>query len=159
MTVTVAALPENAVAGWTLRPVANAAYPARRTTRTYTASRDDGGPEIGFAVHRVPDHPLRACYPFGAHDLALSLAPPAPAPAATVGLLQGLVPALFTADPHCRRVIAAPDENDTAAQLLLEQGGFIRVAEADLPQGSVVLYAVEPPGLAGLSTALDDMPH
>lgn len=117
-------------------------------------------------LHRVPDHPLRDCYPFGAHDLAVGLTLPGadetragggPGPAAR--LLRDLVPALFALDPGCRRVIAAPDEDDTATQLALESGGFRRIAEADLPGGSVVLFAAEPPGIARLSTALDDMPH
>jgi RimJ/RimL family protein N-acetyltransferase len=89
----------------------------------------------------------------------VSLAASAEGEGLAVRLLRDLVRALFTAEPRCRRVIAAPDEDDTATQLLLEEGGFRRVTEADLPRGTVVLYAVEPPGLATLSTALDDMPH
>jgi len=124
----------------------------------------EGGPELFLELHRVPGHPLRACYPFGAHDLAIGLVLPSPdeagpGPGPAARLLRDLVPALFALAPRCRRVIAAPDENDTAAQLALEQGGFRRIAEADLPGGSVVLFAAEPPGIAGLSTALDDMPH
>jgi hypothetical protein len=134
----------------------------RRPARTYAVRAVEGGPELFLELHRVPDHPLRACYPYGAHDLAVGLVLPSPdeagaGPAAR--LLRDLVPALFDLDPRCRRVIAAPDENDTATRLALEGGGFRRITEADLPGGSVVLFAAEPPGIARLSTALDDMPH
>ncbi|WP_327699142.1 GNAT family N-acetyltransferase [Streptomyces sp. NBC_00459] len=150
---------------WVLRALARPPYGLRRE-RTYSVRAAEGGPELFLRLHRVPDHPLRDCYPFGAHDLAVGLTLPGadetragggPGPAAR--LLRDLVPALFALDPGCRRVIAAPDEDDTATQLALESGGFRRIAEADLPGGSVVLFAAEPPGIARLSTALDDMPH
>lgn len=73
--------------------------------------------------------------------------------------LRVLVPALFAADPHCRRLVAAPDEDDMVTQTVLEAGGFLQVAEVDLPDGSVMLFAVKRPEVACLSTALDDMPH
>jgi hypothetical protein len=111
----------------------------------------------GLRLYRVRDHPLRACYPYGAHDLAVRLVRQDLAEAGR--LLRDLVPALFAADPRCRRVVAAPAEDDIAAQAAFEAGGFRRVAEADLPDGSVVLYTVEPPEIAELPTALDDMPH
>jgi hypothetical protein len=140
--------------GWALRPVAEPSGAAG--TRAFAASVD-GGPEIALRIHRVPHHPLRACYPFGAHDLAVDLV--ATHPLRVGALLRALVPALFAAHPDCRRVIAAPDEDDTRTQDVLEAGGFLRITEADLPDRSVVLFAAEPPGLARLSTALDDMPH
>ncbi|MGN9757283.1 hypothetical protein [Streptomyces sp. SD31] len=68
-------------------------------------------------------------------------------------------PALFAADPHCRRIVAAPAEDDSPARLALETAGFRPVTEADLPGGTVVLYTAEPPAVMALSTALDDMPH
>ncbi|WP_105971096.1 GNAT family N-acetyltransferase [Streptomyces geranii] len=152
-------------ARWVLRALAgpSAGLP-RRPARTYAVRAAGGGPELFLELHRVPDHPLRACYPYGAHDLAIGLVLPSPdeagaGPDPAARLLRDLVPALFTLAPRCRRVIAAPDEDDTAAQLALEQGGFRRITEADLPGGSVVLFAAEPPAIAGLSTALDDMPH
>ena len=159
MNTSLAAPAEPDVPGWTLKRVPGSAGPLHRTTRTYSATPAGRGAAVEFQVHRVAHHPLRACYPYGAHDLAVSIARPTPEEGPAARLLQDLVPALFTADPRCRRVIAAPDEDDTATQLLLEQGGFHRVAEADLPDGSVALYAVEPPRLAGFPTALDDMPH
>ncbi|MEU2776928.1 hypothetical protein ABZ646_29470 [Streptomyces sp. NPDC007162] len=159
MTMPVPDLEETSVPGWRLRSLLDSSRPARRTTRVYVASPVEGAAEIEFSLHSVPGHPLRACYPFGAHDLAVSVVAPAGGEGLAARLLRGLVPALFTAEPRCRRVIAAPDEDDTAKQLLLEEGGFLRVTEADLPGGTVVLYAVEPPSLAGVSTALDDMPH
>lgn len=143
---------------------------------------DEGGPERGpeeFRVHvqRVQHHPVRACYPFGAHDLVVWLGDGGTGrtehgdradhadragrvpEAAGADLLRVLVPALFAAAPRCRRVIAAPDERDVHAQRVLSAGGFRRITEADLPDCSVVLFAAEPPALAELSTALDDMPH
>lgn len=158
-------------APWVLRPLAGAAptEPPGRTARTYAVTPVDGGPVILLDLHRVADHPLRACYPYGAHDVAVGLVPPGPAedgrapagpgPRPAARLLRDLAPALFAADPRCRRVIAAPDVDDTAFQHALEDGGFQRVTEADLPGGSVVLFAAEPPEVAHLSTALDDMPH
>lgn len=107
-------------------------------------------------IHHVRHHPLRACYPYGAHDLAVDVTSTAPEVPA---LLRELVPALFAKYPRCRRVIAAPDEGDVRTQEVLAAAGFLRVTEADLPGGSVVLFTAEPPSLAGLSTALDDMPH
>ncbi|GAA3777362.1 GNAT family N-acetyltransferase [Streptomyces phyllanthi] len=155
--------------GWALRPVAEP--PGSPRSRAFTAARDRDGdaPTIVLRIHRVLHHPLHACYPFGAHDLAVELDPAVglpvdldsvPAdPAPPAALLRALVPALFAASPDCRRVIAAPDEDDVRAQDVLEAGGFRRIAEADLPGRSVVLFAAEPPGIAGLPTALDDMPH
>lgn len=159
MTALVPALEETGVPGWRLRSLLDSSRPARQTTRVYAASPVEGPAEVEFSLHSVPEHPLRACYPFGAHDLAVSVVPPAGRERLAARLLRDLVRALFTAEPRCRRVIAAPEEDDTATQLLMEEGGFLRVTEADLPGGTVVLYAVEPPSLAGLSTALDDMPH
>ncbi|WP_172638779.1 GNAT family N-acetyltransferase [Streptomyces tailanensis] len=107
----------------------------------------------------MQDHPLRACYPYGGHDIAVELAPEETANPLIGRLLKDLVTALFTADPRCRRVVAAPAEDDAAAQDAFETGGFRRVTEADLPTGTVILFTTEPPWLAELPTALDDMPH
>jgi hypothetical protein len=149
------------VPGWDLRPAPHGT--AWRTSRSYTALPGNGGPALLLRVQRVADHPLRACYPYGAHDLAVRVEPAEPSGAAgpdlTARLLGDLVPALFAAEPRCRRVVAAPDEDDTVTRDALEAGGFRRIAEADLPGGSVLLCAVEAPAVAGVPTALDDMPH
>lgn len=137
--------------GWVLRELTDSPAVA------YAVVDTGGGPPILLRLRRVLRDPVRACYPFGAHDLILSVVPPEGAPVAR--LLGVLVPALFAADPHCRRLVAAPDEDDMVSRAVLESGGFRQVAEADLPGGSVVLFAVERPEVAGLSTALDDMPH
>ncbi|WP_427918318.1 GNAT family N-acetyltransferase [Streptomyces sp. cg40] len=137
--------------GWVLRALTDGPAVA------CTAIDADGGPPILLRLRRVLRDPVRACYPFGAHDLILSVVPPEGAPVAR--LLGALVPALFAADPRCRRLVAAPDEDDAVARAVLEAGGFRQVTEADLPGGSVVLFAAERPEVAGLSTALDDMPH
>lgn len=145
--------------GWALRRIAEPSRFPRSATYAATRGR---GPEILLRLHRVSRHPLRACYPFGAHDLALELVSWDPAPsghAAVSALLRELAPALFASDPDCRRIVAAPDERDTRTQNILEAGGFRLVTEADLPDASVVLFTAEPPGVAGVSTALDDMPH
>lgn len=142
--------------GWTLRPLTD------RPAVAYAVTGVDGGPPILLRLRRVLRDPVRACYPFGAHDLVVGVVPPEGDPAGrtmTARLLRVLVPALFAADPHCRRLIAAPDEDDTVTQAVLEAGGFQQVAAADLPGGSVMLFAAERPEVAGLSTALDDMPH
>jgi len=136
--------------GWTLRPAGHGGH-------TYLASHPDGPEAFTVGVRRVWQDPLRAAYPIGAHDIAVRLDPSAPERAA--GLLRALAPALFAADPRCRRIVAAPHEDDPRTQRVLADGGFRRVAEADLPGGPVVLFAAEPPHIAGLSTALDDMPH
>ncbi|WP_055713556.1 GNAT family N-acetyltransferase [Streptomyces torulosus] len=152
-------------ARWAVRSVADPpSERPRRPCRTYVVRSAEGGPELLVDLHPVPDHPVRACYPFGAHDLVVGLVLPGPDPAENgpglaARLLRDLVPVLFALSPRCRRVVAAPDEDDTATQLALEAGGFRRIGEADLPGGTVVLFAVEPPAVAGLSTALDDMPH
>jgi hypothetical protein len=140
--------------GWTLRPLDDPAAGAR----SYAVTAADGGPALRLRVHRVARHPVRACYPYGGRDLALepgSWDDPGP----LARLLRAFVPALLAADPDCRRVVAAPDEDDAAAHAVLEAGGLLRVTEAELPDGAVVLFAAEPPNLAGMSTALDDMPH
>lgn len=146
--------------GWVLRPAGDCVGGSARGARAYTAVRD-GGPHVLLEIHRVPRHPLCLCYPFGAHDLAVEIALPAgTGPEEAAGLLRALVPALFAAEPRCRRIVAAPAEDDTAAQDALAAAGFRRITEADLPGGAtVVLHAAEPPELADLSTALDDMPH
>ncbi|MBP5941872.1 hypothetical protein [Streptomyces acidiscabies] len=100
-----------------------------------------------MTIHQISRHPVRACYPYGAHDLLVE--PPFPSS----------LPAVFAAHPRCRRLVAAPAEDDTSAQLALESAGFRRITEADLPTGTVVLYVAEPPEVMGVSTALDDMPH
>jgi RimJ/RimL family protein N-acetyltransferase len=143
---------------WTVRPLAEAG----RGVRAYALAPPGGGTALELHLHRVQRHPLRASYPYGARDIALGLALPDRSPAGqdlAGWLLRDLVPALFAADPLCRRFIAAPSEDDTATQNALEKGGFRRVTEADLPEGSVVLFAAEPPRVSGVSTALDDMPH
>jgi hypothetical protein len=175
--------------GWTLRPADEPSAAGRSPARRYTASHGDGDARVDLLVRVQPvrNHPLRACYPYGEHDLVVGLdsdsdtdtdtdsadrddrgegcggdrdGPAAHGPASAVpGLLRVLAPALFAADAHCRRVIAAPDECDIHAQRILADGGFRRITEADLPGGSVVLFAAEPPDVAELSTALDDMPH
>ncbi|MET8977080.1 hypothetical protein ABZX85_15800 [Streptomyces sp. NPDC004539] len=100
-------------------------------------------------IHRVAQHPVRACYPYGGHDLLVELPLP-----------EGeFLPALFAAHPRCRRIVAAPAEDDAPGRLALEEAGFRPVAEADLPTGTVVLYTAEPAKIMGVSTALDDMPH
>lgn len=100
-------------------------------------------------IQRVHRHPVRACYPYGAHDLLVELPLPSP----------DLVPSLFAAHPRCRRIVAAPAEEDTAGQLALEAAGFRRITEADLATGTVVLFVAEPPEVMRVPTALDDMPH
>lgn len=146
--------------GWALRPIDEPLDHRRTSAHGYAASRGDGdvdGPEeFRVRVQRVRHHPLRACYPYGAHDFVVWLdghGDHAPE------LLRALTSALFAADARCRRVIAAPDEYDVDAQRVLTAGGFCGIAEVDLPGGSIVLFAAEPPDLAELSTALDDMPH
>ncbi|MBK3573913.1 GNAT family N-acetyltransferase [Streptomyces sp. MBT65] len=149
-------LPEPAPgADWTLRPLADAGH----GVRAYAAVPRDGGTPVELRLHRVQHHPVRACYPYGAHDIAVGLVLVEDAETMAVRLLSDLVPALFAADPHCRRVVAAPAEDDTATQSAFEAGGFRRVAEADLPNGSVVLFTAEPAWIADVPTALDDMPH
>ncbi|MFE7273605.1 GNAT family N-acetyltransferase [Streptomyces sp. NPDC057623] len=140
--------------GWALRRICG---PSGADVHGFAASHGDGPQEVLVRVQRVWQHPLRAAYPMGAHDIAVWLDRPAPDLAA--GLLRALTPALFAADPRCRRVVAAPDEDDPRTQRVLEDGGFRRIAEADLPGGPVVLFAAEPPDIAGLPTAFDDMPH
>ncbi|WP_052682807.1 hypothetical protein [Streptomyces sp. FxanaA7] len=180
--------------GWSLRPLDEPAGEPiggplgsrRSAARRYAAAHGDRGDPQEFLVHlqRVRHHPVRACYPFGAHDFVVRLGDDGDGDgdgddgdgggtehggragragrvpeAAGADLLRALVPALFAADARCRRVIAAPGEHDVHAQRVLSAGGFRRVTEADLPGGSVVLFAAEPPALTELSTALDDMPH
>jgi hypothetical protein len=140
--------------GWVLRPTGAPSGPAEHR---YLASSGDVPEEFPVRVQRVWQHPLRAAYPMGAHDVVVWL--DRSAPDAAAGLLRALTPAVFAVDPRCRRVVAAPDEGDLRTQRVLEDGGFRRIAEADLPGGTVVLFVAEPPGIAGLSTALDDMPH
>ncbi|MER5802172.1 GNAT family N-acetyltransferase [Streptomyces mirabilis] len=145
-------------AGWTLRPLADAG----QGVRAYAAVPRGGGAPVELRLHRVQHHPLRACYPYGAHDIAVGLVLPDLTEAGqdlAGRLLKNLVPALFSADPLCRRVVAAPAEEDIAAQSVFEAGGFRRVTEVDLSDGSVVLFAAEPPRITDLPTALDDMPH
>ncbi|MGC0416904.1 GNAT family N-acetyltransferase [Embleya sp. AB8] len=145
------ALPVPTLDGWTLRRVAGAA------PGTYTAWHG-GEPLTRLELRRVAGDRLRNCYPYGEHDLAVRVHPAAPR-ATVVALLRALVPALFAADPRCRRVVAAPAENDAAARAVYVAGGLRQVAEADLPEGTVVLLTAEPPQLAELPTSLADMPH
>ncbi|MDX2933724.1 GNAT family N-acetyltransferase [Streptomyces ipomoeae] len=140
---------------WALRPLVT----EEPAVRAYAVTPSGGGTPVQLRLYRVQHHPLRACYPHGAHDIAVQLVPAEAAESPAAQLLNALVPALFTADPLCRRVVAAPAEDDTAAQAAFEAGGFRRVTEADLPTGTVVLFTTEPSWLADLPTALDDMPH
>ncbi len=132
-----------------------------RATRPLVAAWD-GEPVAYLELHRVLHHPLRGCYPVGAHDLAVDLLV---GDAERTGrglapdLLRELVPAVFAADPRCRRVVAAPDESNGPAVRAFRAGGFRAAAEADLPDRTVVLLVAEPPRVAGVPTALDDMPH
>ncbi|KUO17764.1 GNAT family N-acetyltransferase [Streptomyces dysideae] len=141
--------------GWTLRPLVDAGH----GVHAYAVAPRGGGTPVELRLYRVQHHPLRACYPYGAYDIAVGLVLVQDAENTAGRLLNDLVPALFAADPNCRRVVAAPPEDDTATQAAFEAGGFRRVAEADLPAGSVVLFTAEPSWLADLPTALDDMPH
>lgn len=144
---------------WSLTPTDGEAD-APRTGRTFVAAID-GEPIAQVDLGRVLRLRLRACYPAGAHDLALTLTP-------LTGhsdeprlqdLLTLLVPALFTADPHCRRIVAAPREADDAAVRTFAAAEFRHVIDAELEDVCIVLLAAEPARITGLSTALDDMPH
>ncbi|MEU9763390.1 GNAT family N-acetyltransferase [Streptomyces sp. NPDC001834] len=161
------------VSGWDLRPAGSSptagatapfgAAPAG-AVRTYTASTGhDGRPGARVTIHRVLHHPLRGCYPVGAHDLLLELDVTQTASADggqdTAGLLHSLVAALFTADPSCRRITAAPAVEDTAAQERYAAGGFRPVAEADVREGTVMLMVAEPAQITTIATALSAMPH
>ena len=148
--------------GWTLRPAAEDGRPARNAQRTWAVTRDGGGPTFLLHLGRVTHHPVRACYPFGAHDLVVAVVLSEATPSAegdASRLLRQLVPALFAADARCRRIVAAPVRHDAASQQVLDAGGFRQIAEAELHDGDVVLFAAERPEIADLSTALDDMPH
>lgn len=132
-----------------------------RTTRPCVVRLGDV-PVLYLEVHRVLRHALRASYPVGAHDLALDRVVGAPGPAAldqAARLLPELTAALFAADPHCRRIMAAPDTDDTAALCAFQTGGFHHVTEVDLPHRTVALLVAEPDEISRISTALDDMPH
>ncbi|MEV0185640.1 GNAT family N-acetyltransferase [Streptomyces sp. NPDC050625] len=134
---------------------------AGRATRPCVVSLDDV-PLIHLEVHRVLHHALRACYPVGAHDLALDLVA---GDRGAVGsdlvarLLPELTSALFAADPHCRRITAAPDADDAVAVRDFRAGGFRHVTEVDLPHRTAALLVAERPEISRISTALDDMPH
>ncbi|MFH8475681.1 GNAT family N-acetyltransferase [Streptomyces sp. NPDC018000] len=163
----VPALP-GAVGAWTLRPAPAAPVeggltlpaPAAGTARAYTALRGGCAPAFQVEIQRVLSHPLRGCYPVGAHDLLLAVIPLAPQPEPdAVALLDALTQALFGADPRCRRVMAAPDVADVPALERYTAGRFRTVAEADLHERTVTLMVVEPPQVMEVSTALDDMPH
>ncbi|MEV6161943.1 GNAT family N-acetyltransferase [Streptomyces sp. NPDC052052] len=159
--------------GWSLHPTVaehpspDAAFgtaPAG-AVRAYSVSRGhDGQPVARLTVHRVVHHPLRGCYPVGAHDLLLELVvtpPHAPATAVpdTAELLGSLAAALFAADPSCRRIMTAPAVEDIAAQERYAAGGFRPVAEADVREGTVLLMVVEPEQVTTIATSLSDMPH
>ncbi|MFC8827330.1 GNAT family N-acetyltransferase [Streptomyces sp. NPDC057137] len=144
--------------GWALRAT-DPLRPVTRTSRGWSVVRD-GTPLLELTLHRVLHHPLRHCYPVGAHDLAVELSGgSARTEPAAAELLRALVPALFRADPECRRVISAPDADDTETIRRFEANGFRAITDADLEGRTVVLLAAEPAALAGLSTALNDMPH
>lgn len=169
----VPALPGH-VAGWSLRPTGSepvactalfAAAPAG-AVRAYAAGiGHDGPPAALVTIHRVLHHPLRGCYPVGAHDLLLEVVATAPQPPSSAdapdatSLPASLVAALFAADPSCRRIMTAPAVEDTTAQERYAAGGFRPVAEADLHEGTVVLMVIEPVQVTTIATALDDMPH
>ncbi|WP_405539468.1 acetyltransferase [Streptomyces sp. NBC_00075] len=149
--------------GWTLREIGPASA-AGGCTRAYLACLAGLGGEavLRLEISRVLCHPLRGCYPPGARDLALDirigeagrsgqrLAP---------GFLRTLTPALFAADPRCRRVVAAPAVADTAVRQVFDAAGFRETGEADLLGHSVVLLVAEPTRIVSQSVALDDMPH
>ncbi|PBC77076.1 acetyltransferase (GNAT) family protein [Streptomyces sp. TLI_235] len=106
-------------------------------------------------IDRVADQPVRACYPYGERDLLVTLTSQASVPSE----LRRTVVELLSANPRCRRIVAAPAEDDAEAHELLEAAGFCRITEADLVGGTVVLFAAEPPAVANQPTSLDDMPH
>ncbi|WP_151769783.1 hypothetical protein [Streptomyces abyssomicinicus] len=141
--------PVPAAEGWTLRPDGPGVW---------TATRSDGSgePSVRVELARVLGLPLRHAYPVGARDLAVRTDGDR---ATCAALLPPLTAALFAGDPDCRRVLAAPALEDADAVARYRDGGFRLVAEADLPGGPVALMVAEPPDVAGIPTALDDMPH
>ncbi|MFD6279174.1 GNAT family N-acetyltransferase [Streptomyces sp. NPDC060209] len=159
---------------WSLRltgagPVAGAvpfgAAPAGAARAYHASTGHDGASAARVTIHRVLNHPLRGCYPVGAHDLLLELVIAAPRPPSfvdapnTSALLESLVAVLFAADPSCRRIMTAPAVEDTDAQERYTAGGFRPVAEVDVHEGTVVLMAIEPVQITTIATALDEMPH
>lgn len=166
--------------GWSLRPVCSTAdlavirdWPtvsgeapgrtgdAGRSSRVLLAACDSV-PVLCVEAHRVVHHPLRDCYPVGAHDLVLEFVAytsRADARELLVSLLPELTRAFFTADPRCRRITVAPDADRTAEIEAFLDGGFGFADEVDMPERTVVLLAVEAPRIAGIATALDAMPH
>ncbi|WP_326731651.1 GNAT family N-acetyltransferase [Streptomyces phaeochromogenes] len=117
---------------------------------------------LRLGISRVLGHPLRGCYPPGARDLALDIRLAEAGRSGqrlALGFLRTLTPALFAADPQCRRVVAAPAAADTAVRQVFEAAGFRETGEAVLLGHSVVLLVAEPTRIVNQSVALDDMPH
>lgn len=96
---------------------------------------------------------IKDAYPVSGRDQLLTLSGPAEA-----GTIQLVSEELMRRDPHCRRLVIAPDEGDVAAIARAEAGGFRYVVDVDLWDRAVSLMTAEPDWVLEESRRIDEVP-
>ncbi len=99
-------------------------------------------PVIHAEVYRAARDRIAQCYQVRPHDLGLHLAVGELA-MTDRGLVQSLLPrltqAIFEADPHCTRIVVAPDVRNRRAIRSFQAGGFMVADEIMLPNKVALL--------------------
>lgn len=148
MSVAVADL---SLASWTV-----SRHATSRSAATISVRNPDGlAPEV--TLERCAAGRLRNAYPVSEHDLEARVSE-LPA-AALAALLAELAPAVFTADPRCRRLVFAPPEGELALLSAAEEAGFRYVVDVDLAEGLVSLAVAEPGWVTAVDMDLDRVPQ
>ncbi|AHH17698.1 hypothetical protein NONO_c29090 [Nocardia nova SH22a] len=116
-----------------------------------------GGVRVGVRLRRCVAGRLRDSYPVAGHDIEVEVSDPSE-PEVLADLLGTLVPALWKAEPRCRRIIFAPLADDERTVAAARSCGFRPVVEVDLAEATVLLMVAEPGWVTALDGGLDDVP-
>lgn len=98
----------------------------------------------------ITNSPLRHTYPYGAHDVE--------APFGTVDEMRASIREAFEADPECRRVVVAIDQDNLDQMRIAEDAGLHFVVNVQLrDRREVSLMVAEPDWVASQSTDIKDL--